>query len=321
MSSIRDEPAISRRRAFTVTELLVSIAIMALLVALLLPAVQASREMARQTECRNHLRQMGLAVQNFESANGFYPSNGWGFLWIGDPDRGAGPRQPGGWIYQLLPYMDGDALVALGRGLDPAAKSETLGAMTATPQTLFKCPSRPGSQVTPRNPDLMFRNSNVPLNVAKTDYAISEGDYVTNTPAGPMTLAEGDDPNYPWTDVSRATGVSFLRSRIRAADITDGTSQTYLIGEKCVSQTAYLNADDSGHDAPMASGVDWDINRWTTWGPLPDGLKPQVQRFGSAHVNGCNFVLCDGSVRNVSYLIDRIVHQRLGNRRDGAANE
>jgi prepilin-type processing-associated H-X9-DG protein len=300
-----------------VIELLVTIVVIAILLALLVPAVQAAREAARRTECRNHLRQWGLAVHSFEAAHRHYPSNGWGYLWMGDPDQGVGTQQPGGWIYQLLPHVEQPALAALGKGLDAAAKSQALGQLAAQPLPLLKCPSRPGEQVSPRNLDLLFANAQIPFAVAKTDYAINEGDFITNTPGGPQTLAEGLDPSYPWTDVRRATGVSFLRSRVRPADVTDGTSQTYLIGEKCVSQKGYLEAIDDGHDAPLYSGVDLDINRWTIDGPLPDGPSPQVRRFGSAHSTGCHFVFCDGSVRQISYLIDRLVHRHLGNRQDG----
>jgi prepilin-type N-terminal cleavage/methylation domain-containing protein len=308
-----------RHGGFTIIELLVSIALIGLLIALLLPAVQSARESARRTECKNHLRQLGAAVHNFESTHRFYPSNGWGYLWMGDPDRGVGPKQPGGWIYQLLPYVEGAPLAQIGKGLDPAGKATALGTLAAQPFPLFKCPTRPGQPVSAVNQDLIFHNATIPDTVAKTDYAINEGDYITDTPGGPTSLAEGDDPRYSWTDVGGATGVSFLRSRIRPRDVTDGTSDTYLIGEKHVSQKSYLSATDDGHDAPMYSGVDLDINRWTTGGPLPDGLSPQVRRFGSAHHGGCHFVLCDGSVRQVSYLIDVRVHQRLGSRNDGKA--
>jgi hypothetical protein len=132
-----------------------------------------------------------------------------------------------------------------------------------------------------------------------------------------VSLQEGDDAAYPWKDVRRATGVSFLRSRVRFADLQDGASQTYLIGEKSVSRPGYNTAKDDGHDAPMYCGVDLDINRWTIDPPLPDSQSPFVRRFGSAHVDGCYFALCDGSVRKISYFIESEMHRRLGNRGDG----
>lgn len=307
----------SARDGLTIVEVLVALAVLGLLLALLLPAVTEVRRAARQTECQNHLHQLGTAVHAFEATHRFYPSNGWGFLWIGDPDRGVGPKQPGGWIYQLLPFVDAKPLAELGKGAAPGEKAAALRALTTRPLELFRCPARPAEDLALRNATLTFRNVDVGPVVAKTDYAINEGDYITNTPGGPLTLAEGDDPAYPWTDVRSATGVSFLRSRVRPADLRDGASHVYLIGEKVVSRSAYADASDDGHDAPLYSGVDLDINRWTIDRPLPDGFSPEVRRFGSAHPAGCYFVLCDGSVRFISYLVDRNVHRSYGNRLDG----
>ncbi|MEQ9407549.1 MAG: DUF1559 domain-containing protein [Fuerstiella sp.] len=307
----------SGRRGFTVIELMVVLAVIGILVALLVPAVLMAREAGRRTQCRNNLRQLGVAVHTFESTHQFYPSNGWGYLWIGDPDRGVGPKQPGGWIYQLLPFIEADALLKIGAGMTPAAKATALGKLCSHVLPLFQCPSRPAVGASALNLSLAFNNAVLPENVAKTHYAINEGDYITGTPGGPLTLEEGDAPTYSWTDVSQATGISFLRSAVRPADVTDGTSHTYLIGEKCVSRDGYLNASDDGFDQPLYSGVDLDIARWTTGPPLPDGLSPEVRRFGSAHADGAMFVYCDGSVRMVSFLIDAEVHQDSGNRHDG----
>src|SRR5690606_33960140 len=106
-----------KRHGFTLVELLVVIAIIAILVVMLLPAVQAAREAARITQCANNLRQLGLGAINHEAAHGFYPSSGWGFLWSGDPDRGFGGGQPGGWAYSILPFMEASDIYEIGRGL------------------------------------------------------------------------------------------------------------------------------------------------------------------------------------------------------------
>src|SRR6476620_9751486 len=96
----------SLQSGFTLVELLVVIAIIGILVALLLPAIQAAREAARRAQCKNHLRQIGIACLNFENSNKIFPAGGWGFLWMGDPDSGMGRHQPGGWIYQVCPYLE-----------------------------------------------------------------------------------------------------------------------------------------------------------------------------------------------------------------------
>ncbi|MGH7201291.1 MAG: DUF1559 domain-containing protein [Planctomycetaceae bacterium] len=304
------------RSGFTLIELLVAIGIIALLLALILPAVQSARQAARRTECRNHLKQIGLAMLEHETTYRRFPSNGWGYEWIGDPDRGTDERQPGGWIYNILPYLEQTQLSELGEGEPPGDQRQSLAMLMQSRVAVFKCPDRPGDQASPGR-IYSPRNALWSPYVAKTDYAVNEGDFITDTGEGPLTLEEGDSEDYPWRDTRKATGICFQRSEIRAADITDGMSQTYMAGEKYVSRPNYQTYDDPGHDQSMFSGVDLDINRWTIDPPRPDGDAIQERRFGSAHSGGCHFVLCDGSVRLIGYGIDREVHRRLGNRRDG----
>ncbi len=105
----------SSRTGFSLIELLVVISVIGVLLALLLPAVQAARESARRTTCQNHLKQMGLAALNHELSRKYYPTGGWGFYWVGDPDRGSGANQPGSWSYVILPYLEETQLAAIGR--------------------------------------------------------------------------------------------------------------------------------------------------------------------------------------------------------------
>src|SRR5487761_1444150 len=125
--------------------------------------------------------------------------------------------------------------------------------------------------------------------------------------------------NWHWADFSKATGVSYYRSTVKMADIHDGTSLTYMIGEKRVAGFG----DDPGDDQGLLMGYDQDTSRWTALSlpPTPDGATPKPQRFGSAHPAVCQFIMCDGSLREIAYAIDPEIHRRLGNRLDGRVIE
>ncbi|MGC1275464.1 MAG: DUF1559 domain-containing protein [Planctomycetaceae bacterium] len=304
------------RRGFTLIELLVVIGVIGLLLALLLPAVQNAREAARRTQCRNNLKQLALAAANHESTFRRLPSNGWGYRWVGEPERGTGKDQPGGWAYNLLDFLEQKPLRDLGQGEPALEKWASLGRMTETTLAVVRCPSRSGSDLAPAE------FANAPVNadwrayVAKTDYACCEGDFVTDTGQGPASL-DAASSYTEWRDTSKATGICFQRSEVRLAQITDGLSQTYLIGEKYVSRAGYETADDAGHDQSLYSGVDLDVNRWVLDPPLQDSDVSDPRSFGSAHQGACHMAFCDGSVRPISYKIDAETHRRLGNRKDG----
>lgn len=310
----------SSRTGFTVVELLVAMVIIAVLIALLLPAVQSARAAARRAECRDRLRQIALAFHNHEETYRRLPSNGWGFQWVGDPHRGTDRTQPGGWAYNLLPFLEQSALRKRGQGMSGLSFASALSEVRQTPIPTYRCPERPGASLSPANAMFPPFNAAPSTNVAKLDFAVNEGDYITNTGAGPPSLAVGDSSTYVWTDVTPATGVCFQRSEIRLADIKDGLSSTYLVGEKYVMATAYQSAIDPGYDQSWNSGVDLDLNRWTIDPPLQDSETQYERRFGSAHAGGLNMAFCDGSVRFVSYSIDALTHRALGNRRDGRAD-
>ena len=169
-----------RRRSsagFTLVELLVVITIIGILIALLLPAVQAAREAARRAQCQNHLKEIGLGCLNHEQAHGFFPTGGWRWWWAGDPDRGFDRRQPGSWIYNLLPYVEQNPLRQLGAGKSITDKKADLKVLLGTPLELCHCPTRRGCRAYPVNGGGLLAPCNADASPvgARTDYAANGG--------------------------------------------------------------------------------------------------------------------------------------------------
>jgi prepilin-type N-terminal cleavage/methylation domain-containing protein/prepilin-type processing-associated H-X9-DG protein len=322
---------------FTLVELLVVIAIIGILIALLLPAVQAAREAARQTQCCNNLKQMGLAANVHLEKNGYFPSGGWGNDWVGDPTRGFGHMQPGGWIYNLLPFLDLMQLHDVAASVyDPANGTpyKTQNALqTQMPLTMFICPSRRRCTLYPFASDRTYKNMVQSAQCSKTDYAACVG--VTNTveassPSSVTTIALGDACT-SWTADSTWNGTCYQRSEVSPGMISDGLSCTILYGEKEVDPNHYTDGGTSCDNHCVLCGLDNDVYRttmvqtvgsvtwcgvqrdnpiFTTLGSLNDYL------FGSAHATVANFVFCDGSVHRINYNIDPLTFQYLGSRND-----
>ncbi len=314
---------------FTLIELLVVIAITGILIALLLPAVHAARESAHRTQCANNLKQMALACIQHEQAQGFFPTGGWNAFWVGDPDRGFTSRQPSGWHYNILPYLEQQALHDLGKGGDPnnIGKTQTLG----TPVAQFICPSRREIRTYPVISS--FYNANpslIPAGVGRSDYAANAGGNTFSLSEGPpSTLAQGDAmTQQQWVtlspDVQLGTGVIYVRSQVAAKIIADGLSKTYLIGERYLDPDGYYTGVECDDDQGWDEGYDVDTFRWTInapgYAPLHDtpGYGGGCNlNFGSAHPSAFQMAFCDGSVHAMSYEIDLQTHQWLGNRSDG----
>jgi prepilin-type N-terminal cleavage/methylation domain-containing protein/prepilin-type processing-associated H-X9-DG protein len=326
---------------FTLVELLVVITIIAILIALLLPAVQAAREAARQMQCKNNLRQLAIAMIAHEQAHGFFPSGGWTWLWVGDPDRGTGYGQPGGWCYAILPYMEQQALHDLGADGDAdhwTAKQLAGAALSnQTPLAVHNCPTRRRSLVyavapwTGAAPIYDGRGNYHPFGadvmgrVARSDYAANAGDQVTPwVTSGPSTLDQAKQMTVnDWLRLEApSTGICEFHSQIAVRDITDGTANTYLLGEKYLTTDYYATGWDHADNESIFCGFDNDNHRTTypdaTHAPTPDTPgRENMYSFGSAHANGFQMAFCDGSVQMIAYSISTETHRRLGNRKDG----
>ncbi len=316
----------SSLRGFTLVELLVVIAIIALLISLLIPAVQAARATARRVQCSNQMKQFGLAAHNHVSAFGFLPSGGWGWGWVGDPDHGAGRNQPGGWVYSLLPFLEQQTVYEIGAGMTAQQKRTENSRLFAAVIGGFNCPSRRETQLYPTR--AAFVNAVHDGLCTKLDYAGSAGDFLyAGSERGPASIEAAE--NHNWRHSGHLgvgithNGVLFQNSEVKLAAILDGTSKTYLIGEKNQDPNNYHRGIVSNDDQIAVTGFDQDTHCFTVlndrFAYTPTRDRPGVLRaglFGSAHAIGCQFVFCDGSVRMISYDIDKVTNHRLGVRDD-----
>ncbi len=296
----------SHQRGFTLIELLVVIAIIAILIALLLPAVQQAREAARRTQCRNNLKQLGLALHNYHDNYGAFPPL---FVMPVVPTNstnhatatGANSANmaPGwGWMAFLLPYIDQAPLyssLGVGSTRFPLDSQNLI----RTPIAGYMCPSDIAG---PINAGSMWARQTENGWEAATSNYVAAHDHETTI--NPLVATDPDRGN------KTPTGGFFPNSRTSTRDITDGTSNTMAAGERRYKQNENASAavwigtidgdheNDFGYDTAGTgrnrinedsnSGADWD------W----------VRSFSSAHTGGAHFVMFDGSVRFVSENID-----------------
>ncbi|MEX2137815.1 MAG: DUF1559 domain-containing protein [Pirellulales bacterium] len=333
------------RRGFTLVELLVVIAIIGVLVAILLPAVQAAREAGRRTQCLNNLRNIGLAFNNHLDVHKHYPTGGWGWLWSGDPDRGYGARQPGGWMYNLLPYMEEQALHDLGKGLAQGSVPKKTAAqqVVQTPLAWGTCPSRRAVDTFPvtwsgicSSPGHNVQGPLPGCVAARSDYSVNASDRGDNQHGGgPSSYAEGDKGAFFWPNTRcpggspAMCGISFERSVVKLKDVKDGVSKTYFAGEKYLNRLKYGTGSDGADNEFWNVGYDNDMYKTAEREPASDGQVLNAQgvpqddgnRYGSSHEQAFHVVMGDASVKRIPYEIELQVHRRLANRADGLPAE
>jgi hypothetical protein len=274
-----------------------------------------------------------MGVLLHEAANGHFPTGGWDWSWVGDPDRGFGPDQPGGWFYNSLPFLEESDLRQIGLGMDFPEEKIAHSKLIETPVAGTLCPSRRTTLIYPflgRPFHWELINAGPYAFTTRTDYAINAG--ATDDVECQREFAEdGRDFTAPlprgarWCkDTSKFDGISFQQSLVRPKHVTDGLSKTYLLGEKYLNAAEYESGIDSGDNESPYTGVNVDHTRGTSarLRLIPDtrGVANKFA-FGSAHGPGFHMASCDGSVRLVAFDIEPRVHESRGSRNDGGLSE
>ena len=292
-----------RRLGFTLVELLVVIGIIGILIALLLPAIQAAREAARRCSCQNHLVQRGVALHNYEAAYEVLPP---GVVEAKGPIRSEPIGYHMGWMVQILPYVE-EGVTFNHVDFSQGVYQKKNAPVRAIPIELYICPSEFGPSHD--------------AGVAMSSYAGCHHDVES-----PI-----DADNH---------GVFFLNSHVRSRELKHGTSHTIFVGEKITrkgdlgwmsgTRATLRNTGSFGagfgssrYSNPNANVTDEDelLSAGTTWGPavkVPAKTDPKlwVGGFGSCHPGTINFLFGDGAVRGLGYNVSPAVLQQLANRTD-----
>jgi len=297
----------SIRHGFTLIELLVVIAIIAVLVALLLPAVQQAREAARRSQCKNNLKQIGLALHNYHDSMNTLP-----FGWVGDP-TGSNRGNRWGWGVMILPYLDQPALYngltaitgtsASGNpavGFSATLNSFAMPNILQTPVPVYRCPSDTAVSVviSPLKNGYSFTGNTTQF--GRSNYPGVSGSIVTGT--------------IPTSANGTGNGAFSQNSKRSFRDFADGLSNTFLVGERrspAVVGGLYFGGDTiwaGVGDEGSVAAFSLHVGDCAPGDPLnsPTGIAPTTSNFlpysgfNSMHVGGGHFLLGDGSVRFIS---------------------
>ena len=310
---------ITFRRGFTLIELLVVIAIIAVLIALLLPAVQQAREAARRAQCKNNMRQLGLAAHNYHGVHQMIPPGQIGFH--SPPAYGDSAAQGTGVF--LLPYIEQGNLYDRYEhilGFDHDDNQEVVNTQVA----VYLCPSTPGEDrtIACENPSAMYDNG-VPIQNGDNTAAVTDYNgiaFATDITGNQSTGLMGRIWDYLGYGTNTAS---------RFADCTDGLSNTILYYEMAGRPTRYINGQPDGEitnnqakwSAPWSFTAGGDIlttsaDGTTTGGPCVMNCSNEHQPY-SFHTGGVHIVLADGSGRFISESIDAHTFWALCGRADG----
>lgn len=279
------------RRGFTLIELLVVIAIIAILIGLLVPAVQKVREAASRLQCVNNLKQIGVGMHNHHGTLKVFPTCGTSWtvppVYVSPGIPATGKDQQASWAFAILPYIEQDN-VWKGAGATTVAQCQ-INAISAV-ISIYYCPSRRAPQALPP----------------------------TGAWYGPGGTYAHGTMDYAGSNLEQTGVIGYAVCR-RIADVTDGTSNTIIVGEKRLDLTG-LNQYQGDDNEGYSSGWDHDSMRQTTIQPMPDSRIPGgwgEQRFGSSHPGRFNCLFADGSVRAISYGVNLTVFSYLGAMADG----
>ena len=315
-----------------------------------------------------------MACLNHESAIKTFPTGGWACFFLGHPDRGVGVKQPGGWIYNILPYVEQESLYKGQAGKTGTDLQAAATELVQTPLALLHCPSRRGVGLFPNlatkvppadqalytslgqtgDAEIIYDASSTTVQritslklVARNDYAGNGYSWVSLPAIAPSCppLAAGlgaaltagpaaadailDDSAK--LEVGRGAiaatdggkgGIFFPLSTVATRDVSDGVSNTYLVGEKFMDPDHYADGQLHGDQWNAFIGDDPDITRYafipTFAGAAQDNsTRGETGVFGSAHPGVMNMAFCDGSVHQIEYGISTEIHASLSNRADG----